>query len=94
MNSINSRNGISRSICSKTCTIYIHLYPIGSYAYTVSFDSISQAPSSFNVEAQYATNSGYRTVSTMGPGSYTIRGNNGAGQDRIRFKSHSIVPFK
>ncbi|CAM3817996.1 colicin Z C-terminal domain-related protein [Xenorhabdus thuongxuanensis] len=63
---------------------------VGSYAYTVSFDTISQAPSSFDVEIQYATNGGYRTVTTMGPGSYQIRGNDGAGQDRIRFKSHSI----
>ncbi|HEM8306024.1 MULTISPECIES: colicin Z C-terminal domain-related protein [Providencia] len=53
---------------------------VGNSAYTVSFDA----------EIQYVTNSGDRTVRTMRPGSYRINGNNGAGQDRIRFKSHSV----
>ncbi|MCC8459303.1 colicin Z C-terminal domain-related protein [Photorhabdus aegyptia] len=61
----------------------------GPHPYTVSFDTISQAPSSFDVEIAYAANSGIRSVRTMGPGSYTIQGNDGAGVDRIRFKSHS-----
>ncbi len=63
---------------------------IGPSAYTVSFDTISAAPSSFDVEIEYATNRGMQQVRTMGPGSYKIQGNDGAGTDRIRFKSHSI----
>ncbi|MEQ5401483.1 colicin Z C-terminal domain-related protein [Providencia rettgeri] len=39
---------------------------------------------------RYVTNSGDRTIHTMGPSSYRINGNNGAGQDRIRFKSHPV----
>ncbi|MBD2779123.1 hypothetical protein ID859_00825 [Xenorhabdus sp. 38] len=63
---------------------------VGPYAYTVSFDTISEAPSSFDIEIEFASNSGMIQVSTIGPGSYTIQGNDGAGTDRIRFKSHSI----
>ncbi|MBC8947022.1 colicin Z C-terminal domain-related protein [Xenorhabdus indica] len=63
---------------------------VGPYTYTVAFDSISQAPSSFDVEIQYAAMGGYNTVTTMGPSSYQISGNDGAGQDRIRFRSHTI----
>ncbi|MEX6398569.1 colicin Z C-terminal domain-related protein [Providencia hangzhouensis] len=43
--------------------------------------------STFDAEIQYVTNSGDRTIHTMGPGSYRINGNNGAGQDRIRFRA-------
>ncbi|EMA4782577.1 hypothetical protein HBA43_07660 [Providencia rettgeri] len=63
---------------------------VGNSAYTVSFDAVSSLQSTFDAEIQYVTNSGERTVRTMGPGSYRINGNNGAGQDRIRFKSHSV----
>ncbi|WP_302051718.1 colicin Z C-terminal domain-related protein [Photorhabdus heterorhabditis] len=41
----------------------------GPHPYTVSFDTISQAPSSFDVEIAYAANSGIRSVRTMGPSS-------------------------
>lgn len=58
--------------------------------YTVSFDTESQAPSSFDVEIEYATSTQMKRVNTLGPGSYRITDNNGAGTDRIRFKSHSI----
>lgn len=62
----------------------------GSDAYTVGFDTESQAPSSFSVQIEYATNSEMKRVDTIGPGSYQIKDNNGAGTDRIRFKSHSL----
>lgn len=58
--------------------------------YTVSFDTESQAPSSFDVEIEYATNSQMKRVNTLGPGSYRIADNDGAGTDRIRCKSHSV----
>ncbi|PHM28342.1 colicin Z C-terminal domain-related protein [Xenorhabdus innexi] len=60
------------------------------FSYTVSFKSTSLTPSLFDVEIQYATNRGYRTEYTTGPGSYTIKGYSGSvGRDRIRFKSRS-----
>lgn len=62
----------------------------GLAPYTVKFESASQAPSSFDVQIQYATSTQMKLVSTVGPGSYRIADNNGAGTDRARFKSHSI----
>lgn len=62
----------------------------GPSSYTVSFDTISAAPSSFDVEIEYVTNQRVERIRTMGPGNYKIKGNDGAGTDRIRFKSHSI----
>lgn len=61
----------------------------GLARYSVSFDTDSQAPSSFDVEIEYATNTQMKRVNTLGPGSYHIADNDGAGIDRIRFKSHS-----
>lgn len=58
--------------------------------YTVNFDTESQTPSSFDVEIEYATNSQMKRVNTLGPGSYRIADNDGAGTDRIRCKSHSV----
>lgn len=58
--------------------------------YTVSFDTKSQVPSSFDVEIEYAANTQMKRVNTLGPGSYRITENDGAGVDRIRFKSHTI----
>lgn len=62
----------------------------GQDVYTISFDTISQAPSTFDVQIEYAGQSSMVTVNTMGPGSYKVTDNNGAGTDRIRFKSHSV----
>lgn len=62
----------------------------GQDVYTISFDSESQAPSSFDVQIEYAESSQMKSVNTMGPGSYQVTDNDGAGTDRIRFKSHSI----
>lgn len=56
----------------------------------IHFNTISQAPSSFDVQIEYASSSQMKSVNTMGPGSYQITDNDGAGTDRIRFKSHSI----
>ncbi|EPS8495013.1 colicin Z C-terminal domain-related protein [Yersinia enterocolitica] len=61
----------------------------GSSAYTVSFDTESDAPSSFDVEIEYATETHMQQVYTQGPGTFQITDNNGTGTDRIRFKSHS-----
>jgi len=62
----------------------------GIARYTVSFDTDSQAPSSFDVEIEYPTSTQMKRVNTLGPGSYHIADNDGAGIDRARFKSHSI----
>ncbi|WP_228066055.1 colicin Z C-terminal domain-related protein [Superficieibacter sp. 1612_C1] len=62
----------------------------GQDVYTISFDTASQAPSTFDVQIEYAGESSMVTVNTMGPGSYKVTDNNGAGTDRIRFKSHSV----
>lgn len=58
--------------------------------YTVSFDTKSQAPSSFDVQIEYAGSDGMKAIKTMGPDSYQITDNYGAGTDRARFKSHSV----
>jgi len=69
---------------------WVQLLAHGTIApYTVSFDPESQAPSSFDVEIEYATNSQMKRVNTLGPGSYRITDNDGAGTDRIRFKIHT-----
>ncbi|HDL6963403.1 TPA: hypothetical protein PXM28_002722 [Yersinia enterocolitica] len=60
-----------------------------STVYTVSFDTESDTPSSFDVEIEYTTESHLEQVFTMGPGNYQIKAS-GAGTDRIRFKSHSV----
>lgn len=60
-----------------------------STVYTVSFDTESDTPSSFDVEIEYATESHLEQVFTMGPGNYQIKAS-GIGTDRIRFKSHSV----
>lgn len=60
-------------------------------SYTISFDTISQAPSSFDVQIEYATGKRIERINTMGPGSYQIRSEAGSvGVDRVRFKSHSL----
>ncbi|WP_300000134.1 colicin Z C-terminal domain-related protein [uncultured Cedecea sp.] len=51
----------------------------GMDRYTVSFDTDSQAPSSFDVEIEYATSTQMKRVNTLGPGSYQITDNDGAG---------------
>lgn len=63
---------------------------VGRNVYTVNFDTESDAPSSFDVQIEYAGSDGMKSIKTMGPGSYQITDNYGAGKDRARFKSHSI----
>lgn len=60
-----------------------------SNVYTVSFETESEAPSSFDVEIEYVTEASMQLVYTQGPGSYQIVAS-GAGIDRIRFKSHTL----
>ncbi|CFQ31159.1 colicin Z C-terminal domain-related protein [Yersinia bercovieri] len=60
-----------------------------SNVYTVSFETESETPSSFDVEIEFATETHTQNIYTQGPGNYQIMGS-GAGTDRIRFKSHSI----
>ncbi|MGP6379473.1 colicin Z C-terminal domain-related protein [Yersinia bercovieri] len=62
----------------------------GSSVYTVSFETESTAPSSFDVEIEYATETHMQLVYTQGPGEFQISNNNGTGTDRIRFKSHTV----
>ncbi|WP_350385996.1 colicin Z C-terminal domain-related protein [Photorhabdus laumondii] len=62
----------------------------GISVYTISFDTDSSAPSAFGVEIEYPVSTGVKRISTTGPGSHQITDNNGAGTDRIRFKSYSI----
>ncbi|MCF6688289.1 hypothetical protein INS55_05700 [Raoultella terrigena] len=62
----------------------------GTDVYTINFDTVSEAPSSFDVQIQYTGKNSMVTVNTMGPGSYQVINNDGAGTDRIRFKSHSL----
>lgn len=67
---------------------WVDLYSsVGEYTYDVSWETISNVPSNYEVEIRYATNSGYETYSSTGDGSYTISGNDGAGSDQIRFRS-------
>lgn len=61
-----------------------------STTYEVSYDTISEAPSTFEVEIEYVSPSGLQTKQTRGPGSTTVTSGGGVGQDRIRFKSHGL----
>lgn len=75
-----------------TWSVWVDLHShVGTSAYTVSYDSVSDTPLTFQVEIEYATNRGPKRQGMIGPGSYTIRDNDGAGTDRIRFKSNG--PF-
>lgn len=58
--------------------------------YEVSFDTISDAPSSFSEQVEYVSPNGLQTEEAVGPGSITISSGGGFGTDRIRFKSHSL----
>ncbi|OCQ51270.1 hypothetical protein Ppb6_03491 [Photorhabdus australis subsp. thailandensis] len=61
-----------------------------SHSVRYSFDTESQAPSTFSVEIQYVDEPALKTIQTIGPGNYLVRSNGGIGVDRIRCKSHSI----
>ncbi|EIV6180514.1 TPA: hypothetical protein MEB24_000405 [Klebsiella aerogenes] len=63
---------------------------VGVDVYTINFDTVSEAPSTFSIQIEYAGTNGMVTINTLGPGSYQVTDNNGAGTDRIRFKSHTI----
>ncbi|MBS9433518.1 colicin Z C-terminal domain-related protein [Photorhabdus hainanensis] len=60
-----------------------------SHSVRYTFDTESQAPSTFSVEIQYVDEPTLKTIQTMGPGDYLVRSNGGIGIDRIRCKSHS-----
>ncbi|WP_302051759.1 colicin Z C-terminal domain-related protein [Photorhabdus heterorhabditis] len=61
-----------------------------SHSVRYSFDTESQAPSTFSVEIRYVDEPVLKTIQTIGPGNYLVRSNGGIGVDRIRCKSHSI----
>lgn len=63
---------------------------IGQSTYTVSFDTESNAPSTLGVQIKYASRDKMTLINTLGPGSYEIVDNDGAGIDCIRFRSHTV----
>lgn len=63
----------------------------GPSPYIVKYESISQAPSTFDVEVEIMSpdGNGPMQLITIGPGDFLMPGY-GIGTDKIRFKSHSL----
>ncbi|WP_071826240.1 colicin Z C-terminal domain-related protein [Xenorhabdus bovienii] len=70
---------------------WINLQGWGGGPHTIrySFDTNSQAPSTFSVEINYIDEPTSKTIQTLGPGEYLVVSKGGAGIDRIRCRSHS-----
>ena len=56
---------------------------------TINFNTSSNLESSFDIEIRYPEHNQMKTITTMGPGSYSLTAT-GAGNSSFRVKSHSV----